>query len=495
MAASPSSGLLRLPDELLLDILTHIDGLAHPWRTSSLYALSMASRRLHGITKPYLYSTFSFYTGVPYKFLRTLCLNSALASQVKVIRWDYDTSESERFRYEPGKLGVKQQWHIDDAHHKLQHMAAQGNSTASNLINHLRLGPLYLGDQRALEILLMFTPNLEHLEVVETYRWDDHVFWFLPILSRHDDFSRLTSATIQGPMRAPNVLLLMFLPTMRRLELSQVIEMRQEIGRTLQWDESWGSFILGPGSKDPPSSSLEHLHMLDSYADLDDVTQLVGLVRNLKSFVYEHARNELSIHYLDVPYQNIAQILKCQHITLTSLRIANTHILSPLYMPSADLIPLGEKDLFETIQDLPNLTCLEIFLSLAPSHRHRAFRWENLPPSLETLMVDHHSAYHYVEDRMDTSDLELSLADLAMRKRRGELPNLRMLVFRNWHPFYGTFPQDMSVKKVLEDVGIKFNSLPAKIGSSVATMYDIGWVELQTEPEWVIIETYNLNEE
>lgn len=493
MAASSSSSLLRLPDELLLGIFNHINGFAHPWRTSSLYALSLASRRLHGITKSYLYSTFSFYTGVPYKFLRTICLHSDLAVQVKVILWDYDTSQSELFFYEPGVLAVKQRWQIDDAYDKLEHMAAQGNSTAQNLINHLRLGPLYLGDHRVLEILLMFTPNLEHLEVAETYRWDDHTFWFLPILCGHNNFSRLTSATIQGPMRAPNVLLLMFLPTMRRLELSQVVEMRQEIGRKPQWDESWGGFILGPGSIDSPRSNLEHLHMLDSYNDLDEVTQLVGLTRNLKSFVYEHERNELSVQHLDFPDQNLAQLLKHQRLSLTSIRIANTYASLPFDLPSAVDIPSSESILFNTIRDFPNLTHVELFLSFAQS-RHRAPSWDRLPPSLEHLTIDHHSAHDYLEDRVDTSDLEQSLADLAVRKRRGELPKLRILVFKNWHPFYGTFPQGMFIKNVLKDVGIQFSSLPAKIGSLMATMEDIGWVELQTEPEWVIIERYRVDE-
>ncbi|KAF2448949.1 hypothetical protein P171DRAFT_428929 [Karstenula rhodostoma CBS 690.94] len=494
MAASPSSTLLGLPDELLLGILNLIDGFAHPWRTRSLSALSLACRRLHGVTKPYLYSTFSFHAGVPYLFLRTICLNPDLASQLKVIRWDYDTSASEQFSYEPDVLAVKQKFHIDDAYDKLEHMAVQGNSVAVQLINYLKLGRLYLGDQRALDVLLMFTPNLEHLEVAETYRWDDHIHWFLPILCRHCDFSRLTSATIQGPMRAPNVLLLMFLPTMRRLELNQVIEMRQETDRTLQWDEHWGSFNLGLGSTNPPSSNLEHLHMLDSYVDLEDVTQLVSLTRNLKSFVYEHERNELSIQHLELPYQNLAQLLKHQRLSLTYIRIAHTYALSPFDLPSVGNIQPSEYILFETIQDFPNLTHLELFLPFTQLP-HRAPRWENLPLSLEHLTIYHHGAHDYLEDRRDTSDLDQSLADLAVRKRLGELPKLRMLVFKNWHPFYGTFPQDISIKQALEDVGIQFSSLPAKFGSSMATMEDIGWVELQSELGWVIVERYRVEEE
>lgn len=490
---TPPSSLLTLPDELLLHILDHIDGFAHPWRIRSLYGLSLANQRLHGISKPFVYSTFSFHSAVPYKFLRTICLNADLASQVKVIRWDYDTSESEKFCYEPGKLGVRHHWYFADALEKLEITASQGNLTASKLMHQLKPGPLYLGHQTALELLLMFTPNVELLEVVETYRWDDYTFWFQPILCRYNDFSQLTSATVQGPMRAKNVVLLIFLPALQYLKLNQVIQMREEMGQALRLAKSWGDFKLGPGVSDPPSSNLKHLHMLESYDGLENFAHLGRYIRNLKSFVYEHERNDLSRQHLDFPDQNLIQILKHQRLSLTSIRIADSYTSLPYNLPSAVSIPASEGILFETIRDCPNLTQLELFLPLAQS-RHRAPKWESLPQNLEHLTIEHHSAHNYLENRVDTSELESSLKGLAVRKRRGELPEMRQLTFKNWHPFYGTFPQDTSIKDVLREVGIEFISMPATIGSTMATMDDIGWVELQTEPEWVLIERYRMED-
>ena len=199
LSSSSPSSLLRLPDELLLDILNHIDHFPDPLRTHSLYGLSLASRRLHALIKPYLYPTFSFYAGVPYLFLRTISLNFHLASLVKAVRWDYDTTAAGDLVYKPGVLAVKQEFFLDDARNKLELMAAQSNSIAKQLVDKLKLGRLYLGDLRALEVLLMFTPSLERLEVAETYRWDDHIYWFPPIFHRPDAFPRLTSATLQVP--------------------------------------------------------------------------------------------------------------------------------------------------------------------------------------------------------------------------------------------------------------------------------------------------------
>jgi hypothetical protein len=506
MAASSlpsSSSLLRLPDELLLYILNHVHGLAHPWRSTSLYGLSLASRRLHGLTRPYLYSTFSFHAGVPYLFLRSICLNPDLASQVKVIRWDYDTTAAERFVYEPGVLAVKQQFHIDEVLDVVRQMATQGDPIAGQLIANLKLGRMYVGDQRALEVLLVFTPNVEHLEVAETFRWDEQIHWFLPILCSPNNYSRLTSATIQGPMRLQNVSRLMCIPTLRRLELRQVVETYVEY-RTFSWDSS-DSFIVCPALSSSPSSNLEHLHILDSYAKLGDIIELACITQNLKSFIYEHVRHKENERYLHMPYHNIARLLQHHRLSLTSIRISHEPTLFPYNEPDDNMLldddtllddntlP-DENILFKTIEDFPGLTDLELFLSFG-QWRHRAPQWERIPPSLEQLTIDHHSARGYIEFDEGTLHLEQGLADLAVRKRRGELPKLRRLTFKDWHPFYGTFPQDMSIRNMLEDVGIQLSSLPAKVGSTIRLNEDIGWVELQSEPGWVIVERYRVDEE
>ncbi|KAL1606544.1 hypothetical protein SLS60_003949 [Paraconiothyrium brasiliense] len=494
MATLSSSSLLKLPDELLLEILNYIDHFAYPWRTNSLYGLTLAGRRLHALAKPYLYSNFSFYAGVPYLFLRTISLNPDLASQVKVICWDYDTSAAELFVYKPGVLAVKQGFQLDDACDKLEDRAAHGNLVARHLVDGLKLGRLYLGDLRALEVLLMFTPNVEHLEVAETYRWDDHHYWFTPILCIPNDFSQLVSATLQGPMRSENVVGLMLLPSMRRLELTQVIEMRQEQDRTLQWQDPSADKLFSKGFFNQRSSNLEHLHLLDSYTQLHDIMQIVRTTRNLKSFVYEHIVNELSQQHLDMPYDNLTQLLESQQDTLISISISAKHSRDPIPLPA----PWEDKNvIFKTVQDFPNLTHLEVSYPCAQSRQwpYRAPKWEELPPNLEHLTVDYLGAHEYIEDSRRTAELEQDLEELAVRKRRGALPNLRSVAFENWHPYYGSFPRDVSIGNVLRNVGVQLISIPAKIGSTTHIMEDIGWVELQSEPEWVIIEIYRVDEE
>ncbi|KAJ4356446.1 uncharacterized protein N0V89_004479 [Didymosphaeria variabile] len=494
MAALSSSNLLKLPDELLLEILNYIDHFAYAWRTNSLYGLNLASRRLHALTKPYLYSTFSFYAGHPCLFLRTISLNPDLASQVKGVCWDYDTSAAGSFVYKPGVLAVKQEFQLDDACDKLQNIAVQGNLIARHLVASLTLGRLHLGDLRALEVLLMFTNNMEHLEVAETYRWDDHHYWFTPILCMPNNFLRLTSATLQGPMRSENVVGLMILPSMRCLELTQVVEMRQEQDRTLQWQDPSSNDPIFTGVFNQRSSNLEHLRLLDSYTQLQDVMQILRTTPSLKSFVYEHIVNELSLHYLDMPYDNLNQILELQRETLTSLRISAMHSWDPIPLPA----PWEDENvIFEAVQDFPKLTHLEVSYSCTQSRQwlYRAPKWEQLPPNLEHLTIDYLSAHEYIEHTEGTAELEQGLEDLAIRKRRGELPKLRSVAFNNWHPYYGSFPRDISIGKVLGDVGIQLMSIPARIGSTTYMMEDIGWVELQSELDWVIIEIYRVDEE
>ena len=275
-----------LPNELLLHILDYVDYFDHSSRSTTLYGVNLSNRRLYGLTKPYLYSTISFHAGVPYLFLRSISQNPALAYHVKKIQWDYDTEAAETFNYKSGVLAVKQKFEIDEVQAKLTESAAGGDNLAAWMLKELEFGRLYLGDLRALYLLLMFAPNVEHLGVVETYRWDDHSYWFMPLgFSNTDALSRLTSATLNGPLRLQNITSLITLPSMRRLELSQVVEMRQEPDRAFDWESQdinmpWKRIL------NKSKSNIELFHLYESYIDAKDLKIVVRAMRGSQSFVY-----------------------------------------------------------------------------------------------------------------------------------------------------------------------------------------------------------------
>lgn len=479
-----TASLLGLPNELILEILHYIDSLKYPWRRIALYGFNIANRRLHHLSRPYLYSTLSFYGGVPYLFVRTICRNPELASYVKTVEWDYETGAVHKFSYETNILPVRQYFKLDDARGKIGDMAEQGNEVAKCIQEELNMGRVYMGDLRALHVVLMFASNVEHLAVVETYRWDDHSYWFMPFHHGHTGaLSRLTSATLIGPMRLQNVTALLTLPTMRRLELTHVIEMRREHDRTLEWESSddsnqWKTFLEKSGSE------IEHFHLYDSYVNLNEVKVAVRSMRKLKSFTYEHEAHELSPNFMQFNYEAVAKLIESQSDSLMSLRV----VIKQSTMAFIE-IPDDPNILYNVVKNLPKLVDLEIPCA-SPDANFQTPVWQELAASLEHLALDSSNNKIY-DAAKDFTDLEQNLEALAACKKRGELPMLRSLTLKRWHPWYGCIPTNVSyIKAILQEVGIQFASVPAAVGSNLHTMHDIGWVELQTEPEWVLVERF-----
>ncbi|KAF1972418.1 hypothetical protein BU23DRAFT_555215 [Bimuria novae-zelandiae CBS 107.79] len=323
----------------------------------------------------------------------------------------------------------------------------------------------------------MFAPNVEHLGVVETYRWDDYAYWFTP-LAYGDAVSRLTSVKINGPMRLQNITILLMLPTMRLLELTQVTDMRQEYGRTFEWE----SQDIWENDLNESKSNIEHFHLYDSYVKVSDLKVALRAMRGLKSFVYEHTPNELSIGFLNLDTAAVAELIRSQPHTLDSL-----HILRKQDVPCIAIQP---HILYQTVRALPNLVDLELSHMSWPSSNFKTPEWQDLPAELVCLTLDSINAHCY-DGNHDFAHLERNLEALAIRKRRGEFPNLRTLTLARWHPWYGCVPTNVTyIKTMLHDAGIEFITRPAMIGSSSNMSQDIGWVELQTEPEWVIVHKY-----
>lgn len=475
--------LLDLPDELVLEILGYIDCFDQPLRTTSLRGINLVNKRLYSLSCSYLYSTFSFFAGVPYLFLRTICQNQDLARHVKVINWDYDTSAAESLSYTPGVLAIKQQFRLDGVREKLNELSTLGNDVAKWMQEQMQIGRLYLGDLRALYALLLFATNTEELIIAETWRWDDHLYWFMPINHSHTNaLSRLTSASLNGPMRLQNVTSLLINPTMRRLELTGVIEMNQELDRTFDWEEKpW------EGLFDKSRSNIEHFHLYHSYVNLNDVKVAVRYMKDLKSFLYQHEANELSNAFIPLKLDALSEVMKSQSHSLVSLHIEQQDFERHVDFSEDFQDPAI---IYKTAQSLTKLVNFEMSHITPTTTGIHTPEWQHIPANLECLALELGSLRCYDED-YDFMDLQQSLEALAARKRRGELPSLRALTLKRWHPWYGCVPRNVEyIKNVLQDAGVQFSSEPAKIGSSHSTGVDISWVELQTEPDWVFVETY-----
>ncbi|KAF2464127.1 uncharacterized protein BDR25DRAFT_346912 [Lindgomyces ingoldianus] len=472
MSTSTRASLSALPDELLLEILSHLSHCGrheHIRIFSTVYNLGLTNWRLRRLSNQLLYLRYSFYYGHPYLFLRIISTNPYLASHLKTITWDYFTENSDHYSY-------RHRGYISPSNELIQKLD-EGTPYAQLLATELPTLP-YEGDERLLNTLLIFALNLEHLEVSETYRWDDHLYWFNPIFTRSPHaFSRLTSAVIQGPMRLENITSLLILPSMRNLELTQVCYIRHEAEPFFEWEEdpnhSFTSHLERNGS------NIEHLRLRDSHIMLDDLKPVMRAIRALKSFEYNSVCNDMSdIHLTGLDTWALIRDLEKHKDSLESLGLRCND----------GIVPDQIIDLFDALKS-SNLHTLDIgpliFFNSDPRTYASAFS-DALPLSLETLRFTFFDStqIHYIDPNHHKS-IELVLYSIATNPNTQHLAKLQRVELVGWHTWYGHFPENVEhIQRLFAKAGVLFSSTPAPIGETEDTQVDL-ICRGDVEPGWL----------
>jgi hypothetical protein len=313
MATVETSGaaLSKLPDELVLEITEHL-------ALSSLVNLSLVNKRLHRVALQNLYATFPGNKLAC--FLRTITLpppagRAQLAMRVKSVKWDCDVGLVPPLltgTQEPS-ISASDKWAIARAYQQLV-LATPPEDQASldsRFASHIR-GSLN-NHYWALEFLLMFVPNVEELDVHSTWQWDDHKYWFIHTAANPERFKRLKSIKIGGPMRRENVMPLLTMPSLKNLELDEVIVMRRNADDTFPWEQP-NHLVL-----DNASSGIERLTMNYSWLPTASLVSILNVFKGLKYFRYEHVQNDLSEspeEYIPIHYAILATALLRHKSTL-----------------------------------------------------------------------------------------------------------------------------------------------------------------------------------
>lgn len=466
-----------LPDELVVEILDHLVGLRTPDEhvARGLCGLSRVSRRLHHLATPYLYSIYSFYHGHPFNFLHSISTTPALAAHVKAIHWDHTVDNSITLPY-------KRQSYQLDRTPTIRKLRELGTPCAEDLVKVL---PSIKDEaaQQVLDAVLMFTPNLDHLIVSETFRWDGHVYWFRPILQDPHRFGHLKSAFIHGPMRIENIAPLLTLPSMRQLHLTQIITMRQKPGQSFEWE--------APGERfreitEKNSSPIEHLHLLASFLRMSDLKWLLRAFQGLKSFVYEQKP-----HVMHGPFFRDAYMAgkwsSHRYMSLSTHLDPHKHSLEYLRLEDAfmlleNLTRVLSREPFENLRTLhvAQVPCYAI-----PPEEISQFV-NSIPASLESLRIVSRESTSFWPGQISSVDIfERALYLIAKRAKEGELPNLMNVAVVDWHPWHGTFPPDVHrIKSVFAEASVQFDSMAAVIEE---TKDDISYLE-DAELGWLLVE-------
>lgn len=279
-----------LPNELILAVIEQVS-------SPTLLSLNLVNRHLHNLTLEHLYATFS--CGNASLFLRTLVLASPtsrydLARLVKNVEWDMEPT-----RTAGNRLSSLDRWAIADLHRQLNLSPPTDGQDPFDVrfTRHVRGEPVsehWFLD----EIFLASLPNATTLKIANAWQWDDHTYWFT------NTAAQLTRVVIDGPLRIENIHPLLKMPSLRDLELEEVIDMRQEPDKLFPWDEPGRCIDLRK-----TSSGLEKLTLRSSYVPTRALAIVLDAIKALRCFEYEHSINLLSIEEVKIDFSRLARAL------------------------------------------------------------------------------------------------------------------------------------------------------------------------------------------
>jgi hypothetical protein len=466
--STTQSNLDQLPEELLLEILTYIDHLP------TLLALSKTSTRLHRLALPQLYHSFPGRNSE--LFLRTISHSPALAAHTKTAVW-----HQERKTRVP-LIDVLEKRHILTRLNELAvpyglDIAAQYAKYGKN------------DDYWWLEVLLLFLPNLEHVYVCESWLWDDHHYWFksLSPLFNPLSVSTLKSARLDGPMRIENIVPLLTIDTLRTLELTQVTVMRREGDRVFQWATWPVNSVLSARS-----SRLEHLCLRESYIESSTLAPIMQGIQALRSFTYEHVRNDLIDESEWIPnFAKATQPCLSYHAhSLEAVRIresAETWFFAVAMFLDRPTVHGMTSDWNEPAY--PRLRTVDIgphkVYPLSPDYdRHRVKALVEQLAGVERLRIK------LSNDEGSSSDEGVEEPFLSALARAIALynPSLKTVELVEWDPLRGWFPSEFPMlQRMYAERGLTLSSVPGEVKDFHSAEPVVMDEETEAEAGWVLI--------
>lgn len=204
-----------LPEELLAQIVSHIE------QQHGLAGLCRMNRRLNRIATPVLYAQYrTSYGSMTSRYLTTLIHRPDLASLVKSLRWDYSTLAKHRISV----------FDSNDLEHTLRAFEYPVSTFATRCAEAIAIarGNGELTDA-FFTTALLHTPNLQEIEIIDKWYGDDVRStrrWLDPIRMKVPHaFHHLKSASVtMACMQFDDVIILMRLPSLRRLQLCNLVE-------------------------------------------------------------------------------------------------------------------------------------------------------------------------------------------------------------------------------------------------------------------------------
>lgn len=252
-----------LPNELVMSIIERIPN----ENAKDICHLSLTSRRMYTLSLDHLYR--NLFVRRPWPLLRTLCANPELGNRVRNLTWKHDFDD-----------------HDDTEENQAVFLICirilelpEKDRLMSNATGTRR-------DDEFLEILLMFTPNVDTLVVADKAFWPDDKYWFTTIANHPDRFVHLKSINIHGPLSLEAIAYIFLLPSLHDFTASDLVLLDQNNKRP-----AWDQDIPIQTVLDPASSQVQEITLKRSVVEVPTLRYFTEACRNLKSFSYEQDIN------------------------------------------------------------------------------------------------------------------------------------------------------------------------------------------------------------
>jgi hypothetical protein len=448
----PVTGLVALPVELILAILDQID----PDDFAPIHALNTTCRLLHRLTVDRLCRN---YPGrAPQQFLRTITLpppdgNPAFASHVRKVVW-YQTYWTHQAR----RRGLS----LSDRHliaGKLRNMGCILNTMDPSMDlpgRFIGFSSEYEVHWWYLEFFLFFTPKVEELLVYDVWQWDDHSYWFESLAANPTYFENLKSVTLHGPLRLENIVPLLTLSSIRNLDLTQVVNMRREPGRTFPWSDGRDDYM---DQRLACGSSLERLILRESDLAFPG-SQVFQKLHRLSSFTYEHVDNDLTYPSGrgTIIFPFIGQMQRGEDFSLEHLRLREQRVIPVGEVPLLFHLVNSSDDVESALEKLRILDVgpcnLRSFTGADESIPVGTFVG-SLPLTLETF----HIQWAYCPDWQHQLPRFLDFLLVLSQTSAFANLNLKRVAIVEWPALAGWFPlleEKSSLERACEAMGMQF---------------------------------------
>ncbi|KAF3051127.1 hypothetical protein E8E11_008428 [Didymella keratinophila] len=479
--ATTVTSLDTLPEELILAILSHIPTI------SAVANLSLTNHRLHRLSLPPLYHTFPGRHSE--LFLRTISHAPSLAQHTKALVW----------AREPRTVSSISPLEKAGIIKRLNELCVPHGTDLAEQFERFGKSEEHWN----FEILLLFCPNAKYIEVKESWLWDDHHYWFKSLSAFFNPLcsSRLNKAVIEGPMRIENIVPLLTIATLRELEVTQVTVMRREGFRVFQWSVWPVAKILNERG-----SGLDVLRMRESYVDLDLLVPILGGIKGLREFTYEHVPNDLADETAPAHRVNTRALTACLNMHAESLEYIRVRDTEPVnWLLIAEYLfgaPRADADAHTTFPNLKTIDIGPAGVGTRSPHQPPGSSPENIRPqvfpvSLETLRIQPAERIEFrpgsVTAHMEFLNHEAEVDHLlraqgcyfAYEERRMKVELVE------WNPTLGWFPDNLPVlQKYYLDMGMRLES----VVGDVSNFYNAEPLLMDDESEqgWVVVTDLHL---